>query len=232
MSSQWSEQRDYMNASWGVGYFAASLFVLFNMVGQLGGSFLVLLRIRVKEAVVLLFGIVVLQTVAYSILWDVHFLVRNLSLSGALILLLAEATHQSITRSFLAGVPTFDSKDKKQQSMMQLVGRVLVALMFVTVVKVTEFSFISILQTSVAAGLLLCVCLGFKSKLSSLLLVLWLFGLNVYLNAFWTIPSFKPMRDFLKYDFFQTMSVIGGLLMIVSHGPGGVSIDEGTKKSW
>jgi uncharacterized membrane protein YphA (DoxX/SURF4 family) len=226
MYFQWSEQRDYMNASWGCGYFLATLFVLFNLLGQLSGSTLVLIRLRVEAAVGLLGGIVLLQTIAYSILWDLAFLLRNLSLAGALLLLLAEAKQE--TRGLFAGVPSMG--ENKTKSYMQLAGRVLVGLMFFTILRF-ELAFGAIIQNVVAGSLMVTVFIGYKTKLASLVLVLWLTILNFWVNAWWTIPSYKPMRDFLKYDFFQTLSVIGGLLMVVSHGPGGVSLDE-HKKRW
>merc|ERR1711988_1628700 len=177
---QWSEQREYMDISWGCGWFLATLFVVTNLIGQLGAVAMVLTRSRVEG------------------------------------------------KSLFAGVPSLG--ENKPKMYLQLAGRILLVFMFLTLLRF-EMSAMQIIQNLVGSLLMVLVAIGYKTKLSALVLVTWLNILNFYFNAWWTIPAYKPMRDFLKYDFFQTLSVIGGLLMVVSLGPGGVSMDE-QKKKW
>jgi len=225
---QWSEQREYMDISWGCGWFLSTLFVVVNLLGQLGGVVMVMMRYKVDIACYILFGIVFIQTIAYSILWDMQFLFRNLALIGGLLLVLAESKNEA--RSLFAGLPSLG--ENKAKEYLQLSGRILLVFMFVTLLSYThEISAMRIIQNIVCSILMILVAIGYKTKLSALVLVVWLKVLNLYYNAWWTIPPHRQMRDFLRYDFFQTLSVIGGLLMVVFLGPGGVSMDE-NKKKW
>lgn len=79
------------------------------------------------------------QTIAYSILWDIQFLLRNLALIGALLLVLAESRVEG--RSLFAGVPSLG--DNKPKNVMQLAGRVLLAFMFITLIRF-ELSFLQV----------------------------------------------------------------------------------------
>lgn len=223
---QWSEQRDYINQTWGCGWYLSTLFVFINLVGQVAGCIMVLSRQQVPGACGLLFVIIALQTVAYSILWDLKFLMRNIALVGGVILLLAESRKEG--KSMFAGVP--DTGSNRPKTYMQLSGRIMLVLMFMTLLRF-DFTPLQVIQNLVGSVLIILVAIGYKTKLSALILVLWLTIFNFYVNAWWQIPAYRPMRDFLKYDFFQTFSVIGGLLLIVALGPGGVSMDE-HKKDW
>ena len=142
------------------------------------------------------------------------------------LLLLAEDKAEG--KSLFAGLPSLGENNPKQY--MQLSGRILLVLMFLTLLRF-DFDFFQIIQNLVGTALIICIAVGYKTKLSALVLVAWLTCINVYFNAWWNIPPYKPMRDFLKYDFFQTLSVVGGLLLVVAYGPGGVSMDE-HKKKW
>lgn len=67
MYFQWNEQREYMDMSWGCGKFLATVFVLTNLFGQLGGCGMVIARFKVDIAVGLLFFIVVLQVTTLTL---------------------------------------------------------------------------------------------------------------------------------------------------------------------
>ena len=126
-----------------------------------------------------------------------------------------------------AGLPSMGKNQR--QSYMQLAGRILVIFMFISLFK-NEWSGVRVLLMLISSALVICVAVGYKTKLAALVLVAVLTALNMFLNAFWMIPHNRYMRDFLKYDFFQTLSVIGGLLFVVALGPGGMSLDEHKKE--
>ena len=51
---------------------------------------------------------------------------------------------------------------------------------------------------------------------------------SLWMYPFWAVH--ERLVDYYKYYFFQTLSVIGGLLLLTLHGPGGISLD-GQKKA-
>ena len=154
---------------------------------------------------------------------------RNVALSGGVLLLLAESQAEKTGRSIFAGLPSL-GENSKHKTYMQLSGRVLLVFMFLTLLRF-EISFLQLVQNVIGLSLVVLIAVGYKTRLACLVLGAWLSVINFYANAWWTYSSDKPIHDFLKYDFFQTLSVVGGLLLVVAIGPGGYSMDE-HKKKW
>lgn len=224
---QWADQRDYIGDHWHVPRIFGVIFVLYNLIVQLSGSVMVLTRKNVRLGCGLLTTVIAIQTICYSVLWSYNFFLRNLSLLGGIALLFAE-TFESKARTIFAGVPSLDNR--RPQNWMQLIGRLLLVVMFITV-QSWEFSFLYLIETTIACTLMFLVTIGWRTRMSALLLACYLFVMNFFLNAFWMLPSDSFHRDVYKYDFFQMLSVIGGLLMLISLGPGRVSIDHSRRNS-
>lgn len=141
-------------------------------------------------------------------------------------LLLAESKREA--RSLFVGVPTMENVQNNPKNLMQLSGRIMLVLMFLTLLKFT-FKPMDVVKNIIGGILMSCIAAGFRTKVNSMALVFWLAFLNISMHDFWKHRSGSIMHDYKKFDFFQTLSVIGGLLMLVSIGPGGVSLDERKK---
>ena len=100
---------------------------------------------------------------------------RNLALAGGVLLLLAE--NKAEGKSLFAGLPSMGENNPKQY--MQLSGRILLVLMFLTLVRF-ETSFLQIVMNLVGTALIILIAIGYKTKLSALVLVVWLTGCLLY----------------------------------------------------
>lgn len=136
-----------------------------------------------EYAVVGLLVVVVVQALGYGLIFDLNFFLRNLSVMGGLLMVLGDSAVKK-SRAF-AGLPSIDEKDKKMY--IQLSGRILLIFLFVGFVFAGEWGIGRILVS--LFGLVACVMVvvGFKAKLSAVLLVVLLSIFNVLVNNFWTV---------------------------------------------
>jgi len=114
----------------------------------------------------------------------------------------------------------------KAADYLQVVGRVMIVIMFLTMLHLSPSAPMRLLMELIELALVGCVAVGKKSKACALLLTGMMFFETMWYNAFWMYPSQSALYDFKKYDFFQTLTVIGGLLIIVACGAGNISVDR------
>ncbi|KAH8829991.1 SURF4-domain-containing protein [Flagelloscypha sp. PMI_526] len=206
---------------WGLSH----IFLLINIVVMLGGSGGVIFKRYTEYSVAGLLGVVVIQGFGYGLIFDLNFFLRNLSVVGGLFMVFSDSMINK-NRNF-AGLPTLSDTDRRKYFL--LTGRVLLIFLFLGFILQGEWSFARLLMSVVGLGLCVMVAVGFKAKWSASFLVIVLSIFNVFANNWWAVHSNHPQKDFLKYDFFQTLSIVGGLILLVNMGPGGLSVDEKKK---
>ncbi|EFE29455.1 uncharacterized protein ARB_03662 [Trichophyton benhamiae CBS 112371] len=211
----------YHAVPWGITH----LFLIVNVVVMLSCSVLVIARKHSEYAVAGLLGVVVAQALGYGLLIDITFIVRNLSVIGGLLMVLSDSW---VRKKFMpAGLPQLEEKDRKMY--VQFAGRVLLIFLFIGFVFSGEWSLWRIIVSCIGLVASVMVVVGFKAKWSAVILVVVLSVFNVLVNNFWTLHPHHPHKDFAKYDFFQILSIVGGLVLLVNMGPGQLSMDEKKK---
>lgn len=172
-----------------------------------------------------LFAVVILQAFGYGLVFNMSFFLRNLSVIGGLLMVLSDSFTKR--KQMFAALPQMSETDRREY--FQLAGRILLIFLFIGSAFHGEWSFSRILVSVVGLAASIMVIVGFKAKWSAIFLILFLSVFNVLINNFWATQHNHFQRDFLKYDFFQTLSTVGGFLLLVNIGPGGLSIDEKKK---
>ncbi|KQU83612.1 DoxX family protein [Variovorax sp. Root318D1] len=127
------------------------------------------------------------------------------------------------------------------QDTLSLVGRVLLALLFVPAgfSKLMGFAgtvgYISsvgaplpqvaaVIAIIVELGLGLMLLVGFKTRLSAVVLAIFTVVASVLFHNYWNMPADKAFVNQLM--FFKNIAVAGGLLAFVAFGAGRFSIDK------
>lgn len=223
--TQWSDQIWYLQQHRSFPWGLSHLFLLINVVVMLGASGAVIFKRYTEYAVAGLLAVVVIQGFGYGLIFDMTFFLRNLSVIGGLFMVFSDSM---ISRKKLfAGLPSLSETDRRKYFL--LAGRVLLIFLFLGFIIQGTWTIARVFVSIIGLGACIMVAVGFKAKWSAIFLVVVLSIFNVFANNWWAVPSAHPQRDFLKYDFFQTLSIVGGLILLVNMGPGGFSVDEKKK---
>ncbi|BFZ65437.1 ER-derived vesicles protein erv29 [Saitoella coloradoensis] len=234
ITTQFSDQLAYLQQYRHFPRGLSHLFLMLNVIVMVGASGAVVAKKRVEWAVGGLLGVVVGQAVGYGLIFDLSFFLRNLSVMGGLLMVVSASLTEKqkhSTRSLFTPLTTLTDPSHARTTYFTLAGRTLLIFLFLSFIYGSQspWSIFRILWTFVGFVACLMVVVGFKAKVSATVLVMILSVGNVLINNWWSVHSAHPNRDFLKYDFFQTLSIMGGFLLLVNVGPGGLSVDEKKK---
>jgi len=237
---RWGEQYHYMTGRMGFGPFIGTFILLCSAAVQLGGSALIVRPAtfrpsRVKPASYALLGFTVLQPFMYGQATDLDFMCRSITLAGGFLLLIwAENEKRQLMED--RGLP-MQGETGPGADRLQLSGRLLLTfIFFFQAIRgeqgglhsvVAAPGFFNIVSSLFLLSLAVMVCIGFKTEWSAIVLTVVLGLSNMWMYPFWSVH--ERLKDYYKYYFFQTLSVMGGLLLLSLHGPGGLSLD-GQKK--
>ncbi|AET40388.1 protein ERV29 Ecym_5654 [Eremothecium cymbalariae DBVPG len=218
--SQWPEQVVFLSHYRGFPHFFVVVFLMLVAVLMMVGATMVLLKKQQIYATVILCTCILSQGFVYGLFRGSTFMLKSFSVIGGLLISFGDSIVKN--RVTFGMLPELTSKDGRNKGYLLLTGRVLLVLMFITFT--FSKSWFTVILTIAGS---VCIAIGYKTKFASIVLCLILAFYNVTLNNYWLYSTAK--RDLLKYEFYQNLNIIGGLLLVVNTGAGNISIDEKKK---
>ena len=85
---------------------------------------------------------------------------------------------------------------------------------------------IAVIVIEILGGLALIV--GYKVKLSAIILALFTLGASLIGHAYWAVPADQAFVA--KLLFYKNIAIVGGLLILASLGAGRLSMDQAQAK--
>ncbi len=135
--------------------------------------------------------------------------------------------------------------NKTSQNALALIGRILLAALFVPAgfSKIAGFEGTAGYIASVGLplpqvgaaiaivvelGLGLLLLVGWRTRLSALVIAVFTVVAGVFFHNFWAAPADQVMMQ--QINFFKNLAIAGGLLFIAAYGPGSWSLDARTAR--
>ena len=236
-----AQQQSMKIAGWEPAVLQYALPVLSIFV-QFGGSLLVLLPEYAVNGCYTLIGWCVFHPLMYQMQTNVEFMLETTTIIGGLLVLLS---HEQLSAK--ASTTTKSSEAPKDTAnRLQMIGRVLITAIFIfhAFNKIHGYAkkidvAVQALLVAALLGMSALVVVGMKSRWCALLLALMMFCSAFYMHPFWAKKQgvddpdhidastiAEALADRQRYFFFQAMSTVGALLLLVVHGPGNFSVDE------
>jgi putative oxidoreductase len=85
--------------------------------------------------------------------------------------------------------------------------------------------FFHVAAIAVELGAGACLLTGFKTRLAALVLILFLIPVTLTFHNFWTYTDPKEQQTNMIM-MLHNLTLMGGLLLVMVHGPGRVSVDS------
>ena len=76
----------------------------------------------------------------------------------------------------------------------------------------------------------LSILLGFKTKIGSVALIIFLIPATLVFHNFWALEGMDQQMQMIM--FMKNLAILGGLLTIIAHGSGTLALDNINKKNW